>query len=123
MIQRNQVDLIGHVGSVRTSEYNGRKVANFNVAVNTAYNRGEEQVIETNWVPVVAWAGKFITPLEKIGKGTPVHVRGRLQNVRYTNAAGQEVTTFQVLASSLSVVVKEEQPEAEEPILGDMPEA
>lgn len=123
MIQRNNIDLIGHVGSVRTTTVGGKKVANISLAVNNAYtNAAGETVVEVNWIPVVAWQGKFITPLEKVEKGSPLHVRGRLQNVRYTRSDGQEVTSFQVLASSLSIVVKEEQ-EAEEAIPVDLPEA
>ena len=41
-------------------------------------------VIDTSWHSVVAWEGKNIHGLDKIVRGTKVHVTGRLRYQKYT---------------------------------------
>lgn len=127
----NQVKLQGFCGNVRNiTTKNGRNAISFSVATDYVYTDAEgNKVAKTTWTPVVAFAGsRFITSLDKIQKGTPVLVHGRLNNNSYTDAEGQTHTSLEVLATALSVVVKEE-PTAEEEareveeITGDLPEA
>lgn len=127
----NQVKLQGFCGNVRTiTTKNGKNAISFSVATDYVFTDAEgNKVAKTTWTPVVAFAGsRFITSLDRIQKGTPVLVHGRLNNNSYTDAEGQVHTSLEVLATALSVVVKEE-PTAEEEareveeITGDLPEA
>ena len=126
----NQVKLQGFVGNVKDiTTRNGKKAISFSVATDYVYtNANGEKVVVTSWTPVVAFAGsRYITALEKIQKGTPVLVHGRLNSISYTAADGQRHTTLEVLATSLSVVVKdtptaEEEAEEAEALTDDLPQ-
>ena len=125
----NQVKLQGFVGNVKDiTTRNGKKAISFSVATDYVYtNANGEKVVVTSWTQVVAFASRYITALEKIQKGTPVLVHGRLNSNSYTAADGQRHTTLEVLATSLSVVVKdtptaEEEAEEAEALTDDLPQ-
>lgn len=96
MEQLNRIELRGTVGSVYVKTFGNEKVTNFSVATNYSYvSKDGTPVIETTWHRVVAWN------CPEIGKGSRVHVLGRLRAVRY---AGTNGTTFEVLAHSVKVI-------------------
>ena len=71
----NRIELQGHVGMVRTNEYNGSKVANFSLATEIMYKlRDGNAVSETTWHNIVAWESKEMPDLQRIVNGTPVNV-------------------------------------------------
>ena len=106
MQQINKVEILGVVGavSVRPCATN-INAATFSVATNHTYkNHSGNIIVETTWHRVVSWDNVVKADLNSIKKGTWVHVKGRLRNVRYTDASGQERTTFEVYANELEFV-------------------
>lgn len=105
MEQLNRIEIRGNVGNVRIQNVGGRNVAKLTVATNLAYKAQDGcAVIETTWHNVTAFEGKEIHDLEKIEKGSRVHVVGRIRNQRYTGADGESRYCTEVLANSLSIL-------------------
>ena len=101
----NRIELQGHVGMVRTNEYNGSKVANFSLATEIMYKlRDGNAVSETTWHNIVAWESKEMPDLQRIVKGTPVNVCGRLRSSKYTSADGTEKQFYEVLAQRIRIL-------------------
>ena len=103
----NRIELEGHVGTVRTNEVSGKKVVNFSLATEYFYKKDGSGVSETTWHNIVAWEGKDIQDMDRITKGVPVYVCGRLRTNKYTNAEGVEKQVFEVLATKLRIVKEE----------------
>lgn len=102
MEQINKIELIGIVGSVRLQHINDRQMAKFSVVTNRAYkNKEGAPVIETTWHNVTAFEGKNVQDLERIQKGCPIRVIGRLQIQRYTGMDGFERTAVDVICTHL----------------------
>lgn len=107
----NRIELQGRVGTVRTNEHNGMRVANFSLATDLLYKtRDGAAVSETTWHNVVAWEGKDIPDVYSICVGMPVHVIGRLRTSKYTNADGVERTYYEVLANKVTILQEEVSP-------------
>lgn len=106
MQQINKVEILGVVGAVSVRPCTPNiNAATFSVATNHTYkNHSGDIIVETVWHRVIAWDNVVKADLNTIKKGTWVHVKGRLRNVRYTDASGQERTTFEVYANELEIV-------------------
>lgn len=105
----NRIELQGYVGMVRTNEYNGSKVANFSLATEIMYKlRDGNAVSETTWHNIVAWESKEMPDLQRIVKGTPVNVCGRLRSSKYTSADGTEKYFYEVLAQRVRILNEDE---------------
>ena len=101
----NRIELQGYVGTVRTNEHNGNKVANFSLATELLYKTREGNLIsETTWHNIVAWSDRDMPEIDKIVKGTPLHVTGRLKVNRYISPDGNEKLFYEVLASKIRVI-------------------
>jgi len=104
MEQLNRVELVGYVGSVRITPVSCINSARFTVATNLMYrNKASETIVETTWFNVQAWEAEK-TPFKGLEKGAKVHVVGRLRNVKYIDAEGQERTSFEIIASSIEIL-------------------
>lgn len=102
MEQLNRIELRGIVGSVYVKDFGNAKVANFSVATNYCFkSKDGTPVIETTWHRVVAWEGENIQDLDKLMKGSSVHVLGRLRNQRYTAADGSEKSVVEIIANKV----------------------
>lgn len=98
----NKIELQGHVGTVRTNEFNGNKVANFTLVTDFIYKSREGNLVsESTWHNIVAWESNYIGDLDKIVKGAPVNVTGRLRVSRYTSADGVEKQYYEVMANKI----------------------
>jgi single-strand DNA-binding protein len=98
---KNKVQLIGRLGAkpeIKTTE-NGKKVANFSLAVNESYRNAQGQrITDTQWHRVVAW-GKVAEIAEKYtDKGSEIVVEGKLINRSWTDKEGQKryITEVQI---------------------------
>lgn len=101
----NKVELQGRVGTVRTNEVNGSKVANFSMITEYLYKtRDGAAVNEGVWHNIVAWSSKEIQNIDKIEKGVAVHVTGRLRTNRYTSSDGAEKLYYEVMASKVTIL-------------------
>lgn len=106
----NKVELRGRIGSIRTNEYNGSKVANFSVATDILYKtRDGGAVSETTWHNIVAWEGKDIADINSLEKGMAVSVTGRLRTTKYTSIDGSEKQFYEVLANKVKVIENEDE--------------
>ena len=105
MEQLNRVELRGIVGSVRIQTYDESKMARIGLATNFAYkDREGTAVIDTSWHNVIAWEGRSIQGLDQIGKGTTLHVLGRIRYQNYTGVDGIDRTGTDILASQIKII-------------------
>ena len=105
MEQLNRVELRGIVGNVRIQTYDENKVARIGLATNFAYkDREGTAVIDTSWHNVIAGEGRNIQGLEKIEKGTKLHVLGRIRYQKFTGVDGVERVGTDILASEVEII-------------------
>ncbi len=100
----NRIELNGRVGNFRQGEFNGSKVTNFTVACEYLYKtRDGNPVLETTWFNVTAWHNKDMQNLDRIAKGMPVHVTGRIRSSKYTDSDGIEKHFYEVMANKVEL--------------------
>ena len=103
----NRIELIGRVGYVNRNKIGSLENVTFSVATTYEYKAEDNApVIETTWHKVTAWRGDKITDetLDAIHEWAEVKVVGRLRAIRYTDAEGNERSTYEVLAHEVEVV-------------------
>ena len=105
MEQLNKVELRGVVGNVRIQTFDQSRMARIGLATNYAYkDREGAAVIDTSWHNVVAWEGRTIQGLEKITKGTKLHVFGRIRYQNYTGVDGVDRTGTDIIANRIQII-------------------
>jgi len=114
----NNVVLIGRVIRDPDLRYTqkGQAVCRFDVAVNRNYkdSNGEWQK-EVCYVPIVVWRDAAIRCSERLKKGSPVHISGRLRTRSYEDKNGQKRNVLEVEAQRIQFLeIVEEAPEAAE---------
>lgn len=110
MEQINRIELLGIVGSVRTQQIGERRMSKFAMVTNRAYkNKEGAPVIESTWHNVTAFEGRQVQNLDRLEKGRPVHVWGRLQIQHYTGFDGTERTSVDVICTRLEYIRREEE--------------
>ena len=101
----NRIELRGRIGTIRTNEFNGSKVTNFSVVTEYLYKtRDGNAVSETTWFNVAAWPSKDMPDFERLAKGMPIYVSGRMRTSRYMSADGVERQYYEILASKVRFV-------------------
>lgn len=101
----NRIELQGRIGTLRTNEYNGSRVANFSLATELMYKSKDGSAVnERTWHNIVMWESKDTPRIEEIAVGIPVNVTGRVRSNRYTNAEGTEKTFYEVMANKVRIV-------------------
>ena len=104
----NRIELRGRVGTIRTNEVNGAKVANFSLVSELLYKTREGvPMAETTWFNVAAWDSKDMPDLNKIEKGMALYVSGRMRSVRYNGADGTDKIFYEVLAGKVRILNEE----------------
>ncbi len=85
----------------------GQAVARFDIAVNRRWKdpTGEWKE-DTTFVTVVAWGPMAERCKDKLKKGLPVHVEGRLSMDEYTDKTGQKRRTLQVVARRIQFLAQ-----------------
>jgi single-strand DNA-binding protein len=106
----------------------GTAVCSFDIAVNRNYkdNSTNEWKQETTYVPIVVWGAMAEKCKDRLKKGSPVHVEGRLAMSQYTDKSGQKRNVLKVVSNRiqfLSGYVKEEEAGAEVEELAEKDEA
>lgn len=105
MEQLNKIELRGVVGNVRVMNFDENKMAQISLATNYAYkDRDGTAVIDTSWHHIVAWEGRNVQQLEKIGKGSRLYVQGRVRYRNYTGVDGVDRVATEILASRLNIL-------------------
>ena len=109
MEQINRIELRGTVGSCRVQVINNSQVARITLVTNYIYKSREgEPVVETMWHNISLWEGKGIDDLTKVTKGTKLQLIGRLRSQKYTDVAGQDRTSYEVLATKAAIIDPDE---------------
>lgn len=106
MEQLNRIELRGNVGYVRLSRVGeDSQVVNFSVATTYVYKgRNGEAVMETTWHSVVMWNLKNMPDIDRLMKGCPVSVTGRVRANCYRSADGTDKTVYEVQASKVELL-------------------
>lgn len=100
----NKVTIRGQVGSVRTTEVQGRTLTKMLVATQEIFRTKDgSAVIETTWHNIEGWDNDELK-LSDTQKGDKVYVEGGLKEYRYTNAEGHISQTFSIIASKFEKV-------------------
>lgn len=129
--EQNQVILTGRLTRDPQSAYTqkGNAVCYFDIAVNRRYKDSttNEWKEETTYVPIITWGAVAEKCKDKLKKGSPVHIEGRLVTTEYSDKDGKKIKRLKVVGRRvqfLSVAgdkdpgAEIEEPELEEPSEG-----
>ena len=116
----NKVMLIGNVGrdpNVRYLDGNsgggaGSKVATFTLATTERFrDRSGETRENTEWHNIVAWRNSADLAEKFIHKGMMIYVEGRLRTRSYTDQAGVQKYTTEVVADNIQLLSRRQDEE------------
>ena len=112
MASVNKVILLGNCGRDPEVRYlpSGQAVANISIATSTRRkdkNTGES-VEETQWHRVTFYDRLAEIAGEYVRKGQPVYIEGRLKYGKYTDQAGVEKNTVDIIATEMQLLGKRE---------------
>lgn len=99
--EQNSVTLVGRLTrdpEVRFTQ-KGQAMCRFDIAVNRRYKDGTGNwTDDVSYIPVVVWGDAASRCGERLKKGLPVHVDGRLQSRSWETKEGQKRTSIEVIA-------------------------
>lgn len=113
MTYMNKVELKGFLGADAQPKNldGGKTVLNLSIATKAFFGKDDERQERTEWHRVTAW-GKIATGAPQLSKGAYVHVIGELRSREYTNAEGTKVQTYDIVASKIQALPRENVQEA-----------
>lgn len=97
----NNVTLMGRLVAdpeLRTTT-TGKSVANFTIAVDRSYSKGNK---ETDFINIVCWEGTADFVSKYFGKGSMIALQGSIQTRNYEDKNGNKRTAFEVVAKEVS---------------------
>lgn len=101
----NRVELKGIVGNIRVQTYDENRMARIGLATDYAYKAADGSlIVDTSWHNVVAWEGQKVPCIDRIKKGTKLHVVGRIRYQRFTGVDGVDRISTEILASEINVI-------------------
>lgn len=101
----NRIELQGVVGTVRRQKVADKEVVNFSMVTEDSHKDASGcAVIDVLWLNVTAWQNCAMPDLSTLGRGSQVHVQGRLRARRYTDDCGAARTSYEVLAASVHLL-------------------
>jgi single-strand DNA-binding protein len=103
----------------------GKAVCSFDIAISRRYKdqvTGEWKDADPTFVPIIVWGDQAERCGERLKKGVPVHVEGRLQTNKWEGNDGQKRSRLEVIASRVQFlsIVKQESTIGAKPSLGDL---
>lgn len=104
----NKIELRGVVGRADCSTVGNGRVAKFSVVTDYNFRRDGNPVTESTWFNVSAWEGRGMPDLSRLGKGSWVHVIGRVRTYRYVTQEGEERSSWEVAATRLTILEPED---------------
>ncbi len=103
----NRIEVNGRVGTIRISEVNGSKVANFSVVSEYLYKtRDGNAMSETTWFNVTAWQNRDMPDFGRLAKGMQVYVSGRMRSSKYTNSDGIDRQFYDIIANKVEYLTE-----------------
>jgi len=113
--EQNSVTLVGRLTRDPEVRYTtkGQAACRFDLAVNRRYKdaTGTWQD-DTSFIPVIVWGEAAARCGERLKKGLPVHVEGRLQSRAWETKEGQKRTSIEVVARRVQFLSKAATPSA-----------
>ena len=103
----NKVILVGNLGGDPELRYtgSGTAVCNFSVATTESYkDRDGNQVENTEWHRVVAWARLAEICGEYLHKGKQVYIEGYLQTRKWEGRDGNTMYTTEIVAQNMQML-------------------
>lgn len=109
--QQNNVVLVGRLTrdpeTRRTS--NAKSVCKFDIAIGRRFKdaaTGEWKDADPTFVPVIVWGDQANRCGDRLKKGMPVHVEGRLQTNSWQATDGTKKSRLEVIASRVQILVR-----------------
>jgi single-strand DNA-binding protein len=127
LLQLNDVRLVGRLTRDPEVRYTakGQAVARLDLAVNRRFKDGAGEWREdTTFVPVTVWREAAERCRERLKKGSPIYVEGRLRSTSWETKDGQKRSGIEVEAYRLQFLAKttgEEGPAGQETAEADSP--
>jgi len=109
LLQLNDVRLVGRLTRDPEVRYTpkGQAVARLDLAVNRRYKDGTgEWREEATFVPVTVWREAAERAKERLKKGSPLYVEGRLKSTSWETKDGQKRSGLEVEAYRLQFLAK-----------------
>ena len=107
--EQNSVTLVGRLTRDPEVRYTakGQAVCRIDIAVNRRYKdtQGAWQDL-TSFIPIVVWGESAVRCGERLKKGLPIHVEGRLQSRAWETKEGQKRTSIEVIARRVQFLSK-----------------
>ena len=101
----NKVEIRGVVGQVHITKVADTETAQFSVLTeDVSRSKDGCAVVNCTWFSVRAWKGPGIVDLQRIEKGSHVHVIGRFRCQRYVGTDNCEKTCYEVVASTVELM-------------------
>lgn len=107
MASLNNCQFIGNVGKAPELRYlsNGDAVCNFSIAINENWkDQNGDRKESTEWVNVVAYKKLAEICGEYLSSGKQVYVQGKLKTRKWTDKAGVERYSTDIIASDLKML-------------------
>jgi len=107
---KNTVEIAGNLVKdpfIKTT-HSGTPICNFSIASNRYRKSGDGYEKETSFLDVQCWGNLALTVSESYQKGTPVEVKGRLKQERWTGGDGRNQSKIVIVAE---IVVKQQRQE------------
>ncbi len=105
---QNQVIITGRL--TRDPEFRatqkGTTVCFFDIASNRRIKdqTTQEWKDETTYVPIIAWGQVAERCRDKIRKGTPVYIEGRLSNSEYISKEGTKIKKLRIVVNKIQIL-------------------
>ena len=118
MASVNKVILIGNLGKDPEKRYmpNGDAVTNITLATTEAWkDKNGEKMEKTEWHRVTFYRKLAEIVGEYLKKGRPVYVEGRLETRKWTDKAGVERYTTDVIATDMKMLGSKPTEDTEQP--------
>ena len=100
----NKAELIGAVTKIDLKIVNNKTVGNIQMATNYVYNSKGDNVVETTYHYIEAWAGPKIKDLAKIRVGTTIRVVGRYRKKTWDDKNGRKQYKNEIYADELKKI-------------------
>ena len=109
LLQLNNVQMVGRLTRDPELRFTtaGLPMCRFDVAVNRRYkDKAGEWKDDTSFIPVIAWRDMGQRVGEKLKKGSPIYVEGRLKSRSWETKEGQKRSGLEVEASRVQFLEK-----------------
>ena len=105
MEQINKIELSGIVGRINITAIGDTKFARLSLCTETI-TQGQDGgvIIDCMWFSCTVWEGERICELNRIQRGSKIHLVGRVRMHRYVDVGGCERQSWEVVANELQII-------------------